>query len=243
MFKVRYFSVFILIAAAALGFFIWHQEQSQGRFAFKLGLDLSGGSHLEYIADTSNTPAAQINESLSALQSVIERRVNAFGVGEPVIQTERGGVVGTGEYRLIVELPGVTDVNKAVAMIGQTPTLEFKLVKSGMESNLADAEGNLNVAAFEDTGLTGKYLSGAQLQFGNGSGALASQPVVEVRFNTQGSQLFSDITTKNIGRELGIFLDGELLSAPVIQTAITGGSAVISGSFTATEAKDLATNL
>jgi len=244
MFKLRYFSVLILIVAGAIGFFVWNGQSTQGRFAFKLGLDLSGGSHLEYAADTSNTPASQINDSLSALQMVIERRVNAFGVGEPVVQVERGGVVGTGDYRLIVELPGVTDVNKAVAMIGQTPTLEFKLVTLGMESKLTDEQGSLNPAAFQDTGLTGKYLSSSQLQFGNGSaGALASQPVVQVNFNSQGAQMFSDITTKNVGRELAIFLDGKLLSAPVIQTAITNGSAIISGKFTATEAKDLATNL
>ncbi len=244
MFKIRYFSVLILIAAAIIGFFVWREQASHGRFAFKLGLDLSGGSHLEYVADTSATPESQISDSLSALQAVIERRVNAFGVGEPVVQVERGGVVGTGQYRLIVELPGVTDVNQAVAMIGQTPTLEFKLVKPGMENQLADASGFLNSSAFEDTGLTGTYLSGAQLQFGNGSsGALSTQPVVQVSFNAQGAKLFSDITTKNVGHELAIFLDGKLLSAPVIQTPITNGSAIISGRFTAADAKSLATNL
>jgi protein-export membrane protein SecD len=93
-----------------------------------------------------------------------------------------------------------------------------------------------------DTGLTGKYLSSASLQFG-GNTALASTPEVQVNFNTEGAQLFGDITSKNVGRLLGIFLDGRLISAPVIQQKIEGGQAVISGHFTAQEAKDLATNL
>ncbi|HEX8994111.1 MAG TPA: protein translocase subunit SecD, partial [Candidatus Paceibacterota bacterium] len=81
MFKLRYWSVVILIAAALLGYFVWHEQATHGRFAFKLGLDLSGGSHIEYTADTSSVPANQVSDSLSALQQVIERRVNAFGVG------------------------------------------------------------------------------------------------------------------------------------------------------------------
>ena len=243
MFVLRYSAVLILIAAAALGFFVWHTTGLGGRFDFKLGLDLSGGTELTYSADTSKVPAAQIGDSLAALQTVIERRVNAFGVSEPVVQTAQGGALGNGQYRLIVELPGVTDVNQAVALIGQTPTLEFKLVKPGFEASTTLPDGSPNPAAFTDTGLTGEYLSSASLQFGNGSGVAAAAPVVEVNFNSQGAQLFSHITSKNIGHELGIFLDGQLLSAPVIQQQISGGQAVISGNFTAQTAKDLATNL
>ena len=80
------------------------------------------------------------NDSLAALQTVIERRVNAFGVGEPVVQTQQGGALGGGEHRLIIELPGVTDVDKAVKMIGATPLLEFKLVKPGFEASTTDAQ-------------------------------------------------------------------------------------------------------
>ena len=240
MFALRYSAVLVLIVAAAVGAFVYF---AHGRFAFKLGLDLSGGTHLVYDADTSKLPQDQIPDAMQALQAVIERRVNAFGVGEPVVQTQQGGALGGGQYRLIVELPGVTDVNQAIAMIGQTPTLDFKLVKQGSENNLTLADGTPNPAAFEDTGLTGKYLTSASLQFGNGSNALATTPTVLVNFNSQGTQLFSDITDKNVGRELAIFLDGKLLSAPVIQEKIDNGSAVISGNFTAQQAKDLATNL
>lgn len=241
MFALRYSAVLILVVAVAIGCFVYFTQS--GRFAFKLGLDLSGGTHLVYDADTSKVPSGQIPDSMNALQSVIERRVNAFGVGEPVVQTEEGGALGNnGQYRLIVELPGVTDVNQAIAMIGQTPTLEFKLVNQGMEASTTLADGSANPAAFQDTGLTGKYLSSASIQFGNGSNSLGT-PVVLVNFNSDGTKLFSTITDQNVGRELGIFLDGKLLSAPVIQERIDNGSAVISGNFSAQEAKDLATNL
>ena len=243
MFALRYSAVLVLVTALFIGAFVYFTHT--GRFAFKLGLDLSGGTHLVYSADTSKVPAAQVPDAMNALQQVIERRVNAFGVGEPVVQTQQGGALGNGAYRLIVELPGVTDVNQAIAMIGQTPTLEFKLVKSGLDASttLTKPDGTANLDAFEDTGLTGKYLSSAALQFGSGSGALQSNPVVLVNFNSEGTQLFSDITGKNVGRQLGIFLDGKLLSAPVIQVHIENGSAIISGNFTAKQAKSLATNL
>ncbi|MDQ5955361.1 MAG: preprotein translocase subunit SecD [Patescibacteria group bacterium] len=240
MFALRYSAVLILITAALIGSFVYF---AHGRFAFKLGLDLSGGTHLVYDADTTKLPSGGEGDAMNALQQVIERRVNAFGVGEPVVQTQKGGALGNGAYRLIVELPGVTDVNQAVAMIGQTPTLEFKLVKQGMEASTTLATGEANPLAFEDTGLTGKYLASAALQFGNGSNSMASSPTVLVNFNDDGSKLFSDITKAHVGRELGIFLDGKLLSAPVIQEEIDNGSAVISGNFTAQSAKDLATNL
>ncbi|MEK7109401.1 MAG: protein translocase subunit SecD [Patescibacteria group bacterium] len=243
MFAIRYSAVVVLIIAGIIGFFVWNSNAQGGRFAFKLGLDLEGGTHLVYNADTSKLAPGDIQSSLSALQTVIERRVNAFGVGEPVVQSEQAGALGQGAYRLIVELPGVTDVNQAIALIGQTPTLEFKLVNKGFENNLTSATGTPNPLAFTDTGLTGKYLTGASLQFGGGSAALQTTPVVQVVFNSEGAKLFGDITTKNIGSELGIFLDGNLISAPVIQDAITDGKAIISGSFTAQSAKELATNL
>ena len=241
MFALRYSAVLVVVTALLVGTFVYFTNH--GRFAFKLGLDLSGGTHLVYSADTTKVPKAQVIDAMNALQQVIERRVNAFGVGEPVVQTQQGGALGGGDYRLIVELPGVTDVNQAVAMIGSTPTLEFKLVKEGAAASTTLASGEPNPAAFTDTGLTGKYLTSASLQFGSGAGALASNPTVLVNFNAEGTKLFSDITEKNVGRQLGIFLDGKLLSAPVIQVHIDNGAAVISGNFTPQAAKNLATNL
>jgi preprotein translocase subunit SecD len=237
MFKIRYASVAILIVAIAVGFFVWKSAP------FKLGLDLSGGTHLVYNIDTSKVGAANTSDALVALQQVIERRVNAFGVGEPVVQTEQGGALGTGQYRLVVELPGITDTQAAIKSIGETPLLEFKLVKKGAESNLVDAQGNPIASSFEDTGLTGTYLSRASLQFGNGSSQALATPTVRVDFNADGTKLFGDITTKNVGSELGIFLDGKLLSAPVIQDKITDGTAIISGNFSAEAAKEMVRNL
>ena len=244
MFALRYSAVLVIVVAVLMGSFVYFtQKNPTGYFAFKLGLDLSGGTHLVYSADTSKIPSAQVADAMSALQQVIERRVNAFGVGEPVVQTEQGGALGGGDYRLIVELPGVTDVDKAIAMIGQTPLLEFKLVNQGFEASTTLTDGSPNPLAFADTGLTGAYLSSAALQFGNGASALSTNPTVVINFNADGTKLFSDITDKNVGRELAIFLDGKLLSAPVIQERIDNGAAVVSGQFTATQAKDLATNL
>jgi len=235
-------ALLVLLAGVGVGYFVYASQIHAWR-PFKLGLDLSGGTHLVYDADTSKLPSSEIPDSLAALQTVVERRVNAFGVSEPVVQTEQGGALGTGGQRLIVELPGVTDVNEAIKLIGQTPLLEFKLVKPGMESKLTDDKGNLNPDAFQDTGLTGQYLKNASLQFGNGSGQMAAEPTVVINFDAQGGKLFSQITDANVGHQLAMFLDGNLLSAPVIQVPINDGVAVISGHFTPDEAKQMVQNL
>ncbi len=242
MWQKRLTALLVLVLGVLIGWAVFHWQVT-GERPFKLGLDLSGGSQLVYDADTSNVPASEIPDSLDALQAVIERRVNAFGVSEPVVQTEQAGTLGTaGSYRLIVELPGVTNINQAIALIGQTPILDFKLVKPGMESQITDAQGNPNPAAFTETGLTGQYLQSASLQFGNGS-TLSSEPDVVINFNAAGGKLFSQITDANVGHELAIFLDGDLLSAPVIQERIDDGTAVISGNFTPQRAKDMVQNL
>lgn len=243
MFALRYSAVVILLLSGALGYFVYATTGGGGRFDFKLGLDLSGGTHLVYTADTSKIAPADVTESLEALREVVERRVNAFGVGEPVVQTEQGGALGSGAYRLVVELPGVTDVDAAVKMIGATPLLEFKLVKEGMEGQLTDENGELNKDAFLDTRLTGQYLTRAALEFGNNTGVGLAQPAVRVDFNAEGKDMFADVTGKNVGRMLAIFLDGTVVSAPRINEKIGDGTAIISGSFSADEAKELVRNL
>ncbi len=243
MFAIRYSAVVILILAAAIGFFVWTTTGTGGRFDFKLGLDLSGGTHLVYDTDTAKVAQADLQDALEALRQVIERRVNAFGVGEPVVQIEQGGALGTGQYRLVVELPGITDTQEAIKRIGETPQLEFKLVKQGAEQNLTDASGAVIAESFEDTGLTGKYLTRSALEFGNGTSQVAGSAVVRVEFNDEGKKLFGDITSANVGRLLGIFLDGKLLSAPIIQDKITDGVAIISGNFTPEAARDMVRNL
>ena len=243
MFAKRYIAVMILVFAAVVGFFVYKTEVPNGNWAFKLGLDLSGGTHLVYKADTSKVASGEVNDALAALQIVIERRVNAFGVGEPVVQTQQGGALGGGEHRLIVELPGVTDVDKAVKMIGETPQLEFKLIKPGFEASTTLATGEANPEAFTDTDLTGKYLARASLVFANGTAQVAGTPTVKVDFNPEGAKLFAEITKANVGKQVAIFLDGALVSAPVVQEPITDGTAIISGNFTAETAKELVRNL
>ena len=241
MFALRYSAVLILVAAAAVGFFVYATTGGGGRFDFKLGLDLSEGTHLVYRADVSALREGEQGEALATLREVIERRVNAFGVSEPVVQTERGGSIGQGDYRLVVELPGVTDVEEAVRLIGETPILEFKLVKQGFENNLVLEGGAPNPEAFERTGLTGAYLTRAMLEFSQS--ALVQEPVVRVDFNPEGAKLFDELTGNNVGRLVAIFLDGVLVSAPRVNERISGGSAIISGGFTAEEAKIVAPNL
>lgn len=143
MLKRRLSAVILLILAFFIGNFVYKTELAGlpldenatttpavvSKYAFKLGLDLNGGSHLVYQADTSKVSSSDIKDAMSSLRDVIERRVNMFGVSEPVVQVEEGSVFGgVKDHRLIVELPGVTDVDKAVEMIGKTPLLAFHLV-------------------------------------------------------------------------------------------------------------------
>ncbi len=250
----------VLILGSLVGFFVYANAFSENPdHPFKLGLDLAGGSHLVYQADVSKVDASEVPALMNVLRDVIERRVNVFGVSEPIVQVESSSVVsGENNQRLVVELPGVTDVSMAVAEIGKTPLLEFKLLdQAAMETALVSIEGasgteamastsfnQLAEEAYIDTGLTGRYLQSASLQFAGGSGAqLSNEPIVSITFNDEGAALFEKITTEHTGQSLAIFLDGELLSAPRINERIVGGSAVISGSFTPDEARELAQNL
>ena len=236
MLQTRGYAILILIAGMALGWWVY-ASQISGSNPFKLGLDLEGGTHIVFKADVSHLAStADIKDSMQSLRDTIERRVNLFGVSEPVVYTEQGSTIaGNGEQRLVVELPGVTDTQQAVAMIGKTPVLDFRLLKENATTTGA--------SAYEPTKLTGRYLSHAQLQFGGQQGGLSNQPVVALVFTGEGGQLFQDITTKNVGRTMGIFLDGQPISTPVITEPISGGSAIITGSFTPDQAKELVRNL
>ena len=122
MWKVRIIALIILIAGMGVGYFVYHSEQGNSPFSFKFGLDLAGGTHLVYRADTSGVSPSEVNSSMQALRDVIERRVSLFGVSEPIVQTEKSGILsGVKEERLIVELPGVTDTQEAIKLIGKTP--------------------------------------------------------------------------------------------------------------------------
>ena len=253
--KTRLLAVFILILGLGLGYFTFFAGQAiDAKFPFKLGLDLSGGTHLIYKADVSLVASGDVGDAMDALRDVIERRVNLFGVTEPIVQVEQASNIlagGKKEERLIVELPGVTDVDKAINMIGQTPLLEFKLerpdspekaelmrqIEDALDAEargeaLTDFALDTNVF-FEPTDLTGRYLKKATLSFDQISG----ESRVIIDFTKEGKDIFSDITREHVGRTLAIFLDGSPVSLPVIREEITGGSAEISGRFTPEEAK------
>lgn len=262
---LRIFKVFVLLSVLGyLSFFVYNNAVSDdAKHPFKLGLDLAGGAHLVYEADISSISAAEVPELMNVLRDVIERRVNLFGVSEPVVYVERSSFVsGDPKERLVVELPGVTDVADAVAEIGRTPLLEFKLIDAeamatamALEQMEANASGSISIdnvlvngeaapEPYVDTGLTGRYLESASLEFTSGqNGQLSNEPVVSIKFNQEGGDIFADITRNNVGSQLAIFLDGEIISAPRINETIIGGTAVISGGFTPVEARELTENL
>ena len=316
----------------------------------RLGLDLQGGTYLVYRAELDQLKSTEKGESLEGVRDVIERRVNAFGVAEPIVQTSKAGE----ESRLIVELAGIKDVGKAISMIGETPTLDFREMKSPddvkytdeqkkqIESEnaaklelanktLAEAkksgsdfselakkysedpgsgskggdldflkkgamvpefeavafnpdfkkdtvwpelvktqfgyhilkktdergegdnqevkishilfftknaeydEQSLMQDPFKKTALTGKQLERADVVFDPNT----SEPQVSLTFNSEGADIFRQITEKNLEKRVPIFLDGEPITMPVIRSIITDGKAVISGNFTLEDAKTL----
>lgn len=318
---------------------------------FKLGLDLQGGTHLVYQADVSKIPSNDQASAVEGVRDVIERRVNSFGVAEPIIQVTQSG----DQWRVIADLAGISDVNKAIELIGETPLLEFKEPNPNPQSNLtpeqkkqldeynADAKsraekaltevlkpgadfstiakqlteddgskdtgGDLGFvkrgefidtfekACFDDlqpgqisktvvqsvfgyhvlkkeaergsgdtyevncrhilmktkaesdfgavpeqwsyTGLTGKQLKRAVVVFD----PQTQTPQISLQFNDEGAKLFGDLTSRNVGKPIAIFLDNAIISSPTVQEAITQGEAVINGRFTVTEAKLLAQRL
>lgn len=242
MLKTRIIAVFLLIIATSIGLITFYVGN------FKLGLDLNGGTHLVYKADTSKISRGEVKASMEALRDVIEKRVNMFGVGEPIVQVEQAGILGSAEasQKLIVELPGVTDIDEAKKMIGQTPVLEFKTVDKkdadalNTMTSLSDEEKAKEFSKlFKPTDLTGRLLEKAVLQFNS----TTNEPSVSLNFNSEGRALFAKITKENVGNIVGIFLDGLPISLPTVREEIRDGKAVISGSFNVEEAKLLVRNL
>ena len=253
MIKHRAISVFLLLMFVLVGFFVYKSEVATmqnsprlAKYAFKLGLDLNGGTALTYRADVTKVKSGDIGGAMSSLRDVIERRVNMFGVSEPVVQVENPGIIsGNVEHRLSVELPGVTDIGQAVSLIGKTPQLDFRLVRPEAQ-NFTETELQTKTVdeIFVQTGLDGQYLEKAQLQFtSSGSGQIAGEPIVAITLNGEGKDLFAKITRENKGKILAIFLDGQMISSPVINDEITDGQAIISGGFSGEEAKALVRDL
>lgn len=251
-------SLIILLAGIFLFFFVYPHSFNKGadflnkrlggfkiphffNLPFRLGLDLLGGTHLVYQADLTHLAAGQSSaDAMEGVRDVIERRVNIFGVAEPLVQVE-------GEDRLVVELAGVKDIREAIRLIGETPLLQFKEERSEAERGaILEAQKKQERLRedpyFKETALTGKYLSRAQVSFQSGAQALGG-PQVSLEFNDEGARLFKELTEKNLNKRLAIYLDGAAISAPTVQSIIPDGRAVITGQFTIKEAKELVTRL
>lgn len=239
MLKTRLIAIFILLSGIFFGFFVYQSEilargGTEGflsGFPFKLGLDLSGGTELVYRADLSEVPQGEQGEALISLRDVLERRVNLFGVVEPSVQTE---TTASGEGRLLVALPGVTDITQAVAWVGETPALDFRVETPDARALLASSTTIDPNLLYQKTELTGRFITRAQLVFNQTTG----EPAVSLEFNEEGKKLFAKITDENVGKTVAIYLDGAPISAPIVQEAITDGKAQISGRFSLAEAKE-----
>lgn len=232
--RTRIFAIFLIIILALVGYYAYKGP------AYKLGLDLNGGTELVYKADLTQIAKGDVNDSMDTLRDVIERRVNVFGVSEPLVQVEQASALsGTNDHRLIVELPGVTNIDEAVKLIGETPTLEFMLLRDNAKEILKANASSTRDELFIPTGLTGRLLDRADLEFNQ----TTNEPIVGLTFNSEGTDLFAKITKENKGKILAIFLDGQAISTPVIREEIPNGKAQISGSFTPEIAKVLVRNL
>ena len=158
-----------------------------------------------------DTPENKVTpEAVTQVIAIMQKRINEMGLTEPIIQRE-------GANRIIIELPGEKDPKKAIETIGKTAVLQFK-----------DEDGNV--------ALTGEDLKTAQEQMDSNS----RNPVVALQFTDEGGKKFAKLTADNIGRKIGIYLDGKLLTDPVVNEEIDGGSAVITGQRSLEEAKNLA---
>ncbi|MBM3243424.1 MAG: protein translocase subunit SecD [Candidatus Omnitrophica bacterium] len=237
--KLTYKSIFIVAVIALCAYFAFPFEKR-----INLGLDLQGGMQLLLKVDTGNIPDSAREGVTDLAIEKLRSRIDDLGVSEPSIQ--RHGI-----DEILVQLPGVTDRERALSKLGQTGLLEFKLVSSDMEKLRLALSGNVpegyELAYSKDdnqpllleknAALTGDALSDAMMNFSQADfGGL----VVSLRFNSEGAKKFAEITASNIGRRLAIVLDGKVQSAPNIKEAIPSGEAVITGHFTNEQAQDLA---
>ncbi len=235
------------------------QREAAGKF--KLGLDLQGGTAFLLEMDTSklgtNSLARGLGQSYLVDQavSVIRRRVDAYGVAEPIIQP-------AGENRILVQLPGLSEADKIAAKEGiqKAAFLEFRMVDPDMQEHMqtglippgfevrqeklhardgTEGYAPIIVRKTPEHGLTGKYVSGAHVS----RDQLTGRPEIAFTMNSEGAEIFAEVTRQNVGQRLAIILDGEVVSAPNINGPIPGGSGQITGDFTEKEAFDLATSL
>ncbi len=200
----------------------------------KEGLDIQGGVQVTLKADMTGIAAGDRQKALDSAQAIIQRRVDLYGVNEPLVQTAQTN----GESRILVELAGVNDAQQALQLIGTTAQLDFRLPAASPSAD-ATTSAMAYFNSFTKTGLSGKQLKSASVQFDQQTG----QPDVAIQFDQTGTKLFSQITQQNVGKVLAIFLDDYPLMIPTIKTPILDGQGVITGSFTVDQAKQLAIQL
>ena len=193
----------------------------------KQGLDLQGGTEVTLEADMKDVAVVDRQDALDSAKEVIARRVDLYGVAEPSIKT----VVSQDKYRIAVALPGVTNPDEALSLIGQTASLDFRELPVATDA-----------ATYEDfklTGLTGKDLQKSSVGFSSETG----KPEINLQFTSEGGKKFAEITGRNVGKPLAIFLDGIPLTTPTVQQAISDGRAVINGEYSVDEAKNMVITL
>jgi len=211
-----------VIALFAFGLWVLLPLDSErfGRHGLVLGLDLRGGSHLVYQADLSmKDPSQSDDDVMEGVLGKIERRVNAYGVTEPIIQRQ-------GHDRILVQLPGVKNVDEAMKLIGQTAQLDFREMELDSAGRVVfDEEGKpkwKDIAKAIGSDGTEKQLTGKYLK-PNASVVLnpqTNEPEVAFEWNDEGAILFEQITQRNLHKPLGIYLDGEPISWPTVQAVI-----------------------
>ena len=199
-------------------------------FPMHLGLDLAGGSQLTFEADMSKISVDKQADALTGVRNIIENRVNMFGLSESGVRTSKF----EGKDRIIVELPGISDTQSAIDLIGKTAQLSFAEVKE-----IPSESGATPSATLIPTDLTGADLKTAQVTFDSNNG----KPSISLQFTEEGGKKFAEITKRNVGKQLPIILDNQIISAPIVNEEIIGGNAQITGNFTVDEAKKLAVQL
>jgi len=230
----------IAIALFVLGFSLW------GMFPLKekinLGLDLQGGMHLVLKVDTSKVPEDAREDAPNRALEIIRNRIDQFGVREPSIFRQ-------GPDNIVVQLPGITDRDRARELIGRTAQLEFKLVEDNPEIVSKALQGDVpegyevkevekeRLVLHKEAALTGDTLISAEVRFDQSK---FNEPYIALEFNPKGAAIFSEVTGQNVGKRLAIVLDGKVHSAPRINEKIPSGRASITGRFTVEEAGDLA---
>ena len=203
-----------------------------------LGLDLVGGTELTYEADLSQSKDKV--RDLDNLKSIFEKRVNELGVSEPTIQTSGGN-------KVIIEMPGIKDIDSAIQKIGATYGLEFMVETTESDGiQLSDYYDPSLVypGLWKKTDLSGRNLVNADATFQGGTqSTINTTPVVSIKFDNSGKERFRQLTKENVNKRIAIVLDGQIVSAPNVNEEITSGDAVITGSKDIKEAQQLAKRL